>query len=1052
MSAKVAVGAIFFPPTPTAPAPAPTTEEAATSIGDGGVAEEPASGAPVLYPTQDEIDVDNNKQTKLLAPAQDQIDAAIREMPNLYTASTSKPPHLFKQGASMEPEAYTSRYPPGQSVINNPMHINTSPQVRPSYSQHVLRGVSIFLVRPDVNRVGDSEVSNALRCPRCEGMLKHERMSTSPKIIFKAGGRPAIAVEAHYKCRDCPATATAVEPAIRMSMPARARNDLPVSVAHAVPSTSWYVGEELEDTIEWDQVTYQGCDALTARMQHALAVMYEKHRIDYFDHIRAYRAEHPDDAKPFMEWPPFEQWCGRAVPSGSTLRHRLETVHYSKGSAGDDMSRHEFRVRQLQATGTTEALDDDPSGRYISDVCFSSDHTHDAAKAFHLPNVPTQKKVWNCVTGWLKVLTMVLVTTQSSTSFLHAAECLAHRPNFNPTVHYTDTWPNDEDLWSRLLPFTRGRLDVFHFMKRILDTLRQRHCDFNQAAAALSKCIFQYNEDDMAAVRRALKDGTLNGTKHTDAEINAMIEDGRWKKNYAKYIDSLTFSPETIEEKIFLNEDAWCVVWPEKVDSETNETLGTRATTTVLENQRAHCNHICDVASHTQVLKAKPNQKHNLVQKRTTRGGKVEIFHSVQGDFANGNMKPNTGQMLIEEGAVMFTMDRDAELKYQMGIARSPDVFHYRPWDMHLANKLAAMTQMPIPYPTLEPLQEDNGERFLYDYFLEQVCSRRVLYFFSCRCVVRSGSASPRSVFVRDYCEQEQREKDCEYFEGMTCCPCSFCTKRRENCDCDACTSSRQAPGAFAGQPLADFLQNNKEDAATKLQEAAREISRILPEGSTSRDARRARQLEQLATMVRGDAITLVLEHAPSAGIDVGSIVGYIPPASASEDIEPVALTAASRSTSSFYDDAFNNDDTIGGTDNAGNEKAATLEANNASTVAMDLETNVDAHVNLNDAPNVGANPASTTSATTTRSQPDRPEPRPPKRAKTTERFRPERLRKHPDCPTCTCRFPPIDEENKQRRLAGDRPIRGNQAKCKPDCPQGIWLETKKKEMQTDAA
>ena len=204
--------------------------------------------------------------------------------------------------------------------------------------------------------------------------------------------------------------------------------------------------------------------------------------------------------------------------------------------------------------------------------------------------------------------------------------------------------------------------------------------------------------------------------------------------------------------------------------------------------------------------------------------------------------------------------------------------------------------------------------------------------------------------------------------------------------------------------------------------------------------------------MVRGDAITLVLEHAPSAGIDVGSIVGYIPPASASEDIEPVALTAASRSTSSFYDDAFNNDDTIGGTDNAGNEKAATLEANNASTVAMDLETNVDAHVNLNDAPNVGANPASTTSATTTRSQPDRPEPRPPKRAKTTERFRPERLRKHPDCPTCTCRFPPIDEENKQRRLAGDRPIRGNQAKCQPDCPQGVWLETKKKEMQTDAA
>mmetsp|Transcript_5709 Transcript_5709/g.18047 ORF Transcript_5709/g.18047 Transcript_5709/m.18047 type:complete len:153 (-) Transcript_5709:830-1288(-) len=117
-----------------------------------------------------------------------------------------------------------------------------------------------------------------------------------------------------------------------MNIPVRAVSAFPVSLAHAVRRTSWCVHEELENIIASDQVTYQGSDALSGRMRHRLAVLYDTHRNDYYDHIRAYPAAHPNDAKPFQEWPPFGQWCGRAVPSGATLRHRLETVHYSKGT------------------------------------------------------------------------------------------------------------------------------------------------------------------------------------------------------------------------------------------------------------------------------------------------------------------------------------------------------------------------------------------------------------------------------------------------------------------------------------------------------------------------------------------------------------------------------------------------------------------------------------------------------------------------------------------------------------------------------------------------
>ena len=142
------------------------------------------------------------------------------------------------------------------------------------------------------------------------------------------------------------------------------------------------------------------------------------------------------------------------------MRKLLEDVHYAKGSAGDTMSRHEFRVRQVQSTATTESDADDPTGNYISDVSFSSDHTHDAGKSFYLPQSRKDRKIWNCVTGWLKVVRMILVTITSSTAFLHAAESLAHREHFQPTIHFTDTWPNDSALWSRLLPYTCGRLDI----------------------------------------------------------------------------------------------------------------------------------------------------------------------------------------------------------------------------------------------------------------------------------------------------------------------------------------------------------------------------------------------------------------------------------------------------------------------------------------------------------------------------------------------------------------------------------------------------------------
>jgi len=59
---------------------------------------------------------------------------------------------------------------------------------------------------------------------------------------------------------------------------------------------------------------------------------------------------------------------------------------------------------------------------------------------------------------------------------------------------------------------------------------------------------------------------------------------------------------------------------------------------------------------HNIPLKKRPGEKHRLHQQLSTRGEKVEILHTVQGDFANGNKISTRAEALTLEGTVRFLM------------------------------------------------------------------------------------------------------------------------------------------------------------------------------------------------------------------------------------------------------------------------------------------------------------------------------------------------------------------------------------------------------------
>jgi hypothetical protein len=486
--------------------------------------------------------------------------------------------------------------------------------------------------------------------------------------------------------------------------------------------------------------------------QSGLRVMWEEHRNDYHDHVRAYKAQNITVALfasrqvEFLPFPPFLDWLGRpeGVPDGKAFREASEKAYNTVGGAGPTTSRFDYRKRQLQhaVCGPTTP--------------FSVDHTFDAAKNFR-----EGKQVWDVVSGWTEPLTCILTRTTKCEEYLHAMEDLAHREGWEAPLVFTDNWPANKDQIEAIFG-CQGRLGIFHFMKRIGDTLRQGHSEFNAAMRQLSKTIFAEDESHFEGVKQALRDGHLGGKKHSELEITALIESGAFKKNYLKYIARKTFDASVIRSKLGL----WAEEWLQKEDPETHEKLGRRGTQDALRNAYLNINNIvdCPGIEHNIPLKKRPGEKHALHQQLSTRGEKVEILHTVLGDFANGNMISTRAEGLTLEGVVRFLMKQEAKRLFHTEEGHKSDsIDHFYPWLREEANRLAAAAGFDIPYPNTKELGPDTGEKFLYEYYLAQI----------------------------------EREKEAGWIKAFangarpTRCPCQACLQRRQSCVCERCTTWR---------------------------------------------------------------------------------------------------------------------------------------------------------------------------------------------------------------------------------------------------------------------
>jgi hypothetical protein len=65
-------------------------------------------------------------------------------------------------------------------------------------------------------------------------------------------------------------------------------------------------------------------------------------------------------------------------------------------------------------------------------------------------------------------------------------------------------------------------------MKRILRHMCPDHQSYWAAVRAFKQCIYHYFEEDEDKIIAALKDGTINGTIHTDEEIQELRDIPKW--------------------------------------------------------------------------------------------------------------------------------------------------------------------------------------------------------------------------------------------------------------------------------------------------------------------------------------------------------------------------------------------------------------------------------------------------------------------------------------------------------------------------------------------
>ena len=600
---------------------------------------------------------------------------------------------------------------------------------KPHY--HSVQGQTILHVRWEVQF---PDLDLVCPCTSCDGSLMPDRTNflKNKKLfpIFGFDGPPRWCIVMSYDCSVCKARFTGNDGRLLASLPPHVRAAYPVEPRYASASKICHVHKDV--TLLYDELltTYSNGEHVSRCLYRVINEDYKNRALRYFSLWSDAKKEKPHvfQHKVPPEYPVKDgEFLTFYPPVGADIREAFYEASVSDLTLCgiSDYIRH---TREIQSVTTTTII--------------VQDHTNEVVKNYNR-SATGAHAVWDVMTETGEIACAVLVDGTSVQRIAHAAEKLSRRPGFAPKGFYSDTWPHKTEFWKLIFgPHLEGRLGLFHFMQRIIRTLRQGHYQYHEALADLSMAVYQYHPVDYERLLGALRAGTIGGKKRTSEEISKLQKTAEFKRKFQQHLRKIILPGNTIRLKLTQWFDKYKVVSSDPINSpaggspdpNTGKYLFTSATKPVVEEQKKKCDHLGDPApidSMYREVKPPINSKHGLSKWLSLRGeSKLESFHNPLANFGNGNMNRHLADALN----LLGTCRHNVKVRHRLWLADTalcerpkmyqqwedlPSYFNHS--DLLYINGLARLLGCKrVPFLHTRSLPPDNGERYYSDYLIEQ--------------------------------------------------------------------------------------------------------------------------------------------------------------------------------------------------------------------------------------------------------------------------------------------------------------------------------------------
>jgi len=306
----------------------------------------------------------------------------------------------------------------------------------------------------------------------------------------------------------------------------------------------------------------------------------------------------------------------------------------------------------------------------VENKLYAEDHTHLVCKNYFRRRQLEAMALWDVATETGEIATAVLVPSTKTKDLSHAAIQLSKRPCFKPKAMCSDCWPTKTDYWTKAFGDIEGRLGLFHFTQRIIQTLRKRHIDYFYSINMLlnATCYYNYyNQEDYENLLIVLKDGRLTGKKHSDKDISELKSTKYFRQRYSWYLRKEICSTNAMREKL----EEWFVRFKctasigslpvgGRVDPITKEALFTAETKAAVSNCKESCQCLQDPLTLEEmynVIPANQNSPHGLKEYLSRRGeSNLESFHLMLAHFGNAGMRESLADNLNLTGTARYNL------------------------------------------------------------------------------------------------------------------------------------------------------------------------------------------------------------------------------------------------------------------------------------------------------------------------------------------------------------------------------------------------------------